>query len=180
MTTIDQIIDTILQHEGGYTNHPADRGGPTKYGITQGTLEAFRQRHTTEQHVKDLTENEARDIYKKMYYNNPKIYQLPEFIQPLITDMAVNHGPRRAIKILQSTLKDDFFTSPGKIDGIIGPKTLQTVYEVTKRFSKESIIDALVDKRIGFYHAIINRDPSQRVFENGWITRAESFRTVQA
>ncbi len=29
-----QIIDAILRREGGFVDHPADRGGATKYGIT--------------------------------------------------------------------------------------------------------------------------------------------------
>lgn len=38
MKTVDEMIDAIIRREGGYVNHPADRGGPTRYGITMATL----------------------------------------------------------------------------------------------------------------------------------------------
>ena len=35
MTNIDELIDDVIEREGGYVNHPADRGGPTNWGITE-------------------------------------------------------------------------------------------------------------------------------------------------
>ena len=35
MTRFEQCLKHILQFEGGYVNHPADRGKATNYGITQ-------------------------------------------------------------------------------------------------------------------------------------------------
>ncbi|HBU3826193.1 TPA: hypothetical protein MCX03_004221, partial [Klebsiella pneumoniae] len=35
--TADQIIEGILGKEGGYVDHPSDKGGPTRWGITQTT-----------------------------------------------------------------------------------------------------------------------------------------------
>ena len=32
---VDELIDELIEREGGYVNHPADRGGPTKFGITE-------------------------------------------------------------------------------------------------------------------------------------------------
>ena len=43
MNAIEQILDDILRREGGYVNHPADRGGPTNFGITAQTLGNWRQ-----------------------------------------------------------------------------------------------------------------------------------------
>ena len=43
-TDTDRIIDGLIVAEGGYVDHPADRGGPTKYGITRKTLAAWRKR----------------------------------------------------------------------------------------------------------------------------------------
>jgi lysozyme family protein len=67
MNAIDTILDEIIRREGGYVNHPADRGGPTKYGITAQTLGRWRKldRPATATEVKALTETEARAIYRQ-------------------------------------------------------------------------------------------------------------------
>ena len=57
---IDEIIDDILRREGGYVDHPLDRGGPTNFGITQITLDALGVPRS----VRDLTIEEARRITK--------------------------------------------------------------------------------------------------------------------
>lgn len=70
---IQPILNDILRREGGYVNHPADRGGPTKYGITASTLGEWRKlgRTATEEEVQALTEQEARQIYFTNYVQRP-------------------------------------------------------------------------------------------------------------
>lgn len=73
MSTIEQILDDILRREGGYVNHPADRGGPTNFGITAQTLGNWRKlgRPATATEVQALTENEASAIYRQQYISGP-------------------------------------------------------------------------------------------------------------
>jgi ferredoxin-NADP reductase len=73
MNTIEQILDDILRREGGYVNHPADRGGPTNFGITAQTLGSWRKlgRPATAAEVQALTEPEARAIYRQQYITGP-------------------------------------------------------------------------------------------------------------
>jgi lysozyme family protein len=40
MTDLDELINALIEREGGYVNHPADRGGPTRYGITEAVARA--------------------------------------------------------------------------------------------------------------------------------------------
>ena len=58
--TIDQMLNDVLRREGGYVHDPADRGGPTHYGITQRTLRAWRGQLVTAADVRDLTTAEAK------------------------------------------------------------------------------------------------------------------------
>ena len=69
MNPIDTILDEIIRREGGYVNHPADRGGPTNFGITAQTLGSWRKlgRPATAAEVQALTETEARAIYRQQY-----------------------------------------------------------------------------------------------------------------
>ncbi len=80
MKTPHDIISDILRREGDrYTNHPADRGGPTKYGITLLTLAAYRDAmnaggehpSATAADVERLTEVEARAIYSIVFLQQP-------------------------------------------------------------------------------------------------------------
>ena len=61
MPSVDEMIDDILRREGGYVNHPADRGGPTNYGITQKTLSRYIGRAALTSEVKNLSEDVARE-----------------------------------------------------------------------------------------------------------------------
>ena len=83
MTTTDptilELVFNLVEREGGYVNHPADRGGPTKYGVTQKTLDAYRRKHPTtgfSSDVKDLLEPEAARIYAAMYWETPKFNRM--------------------------------------------------------------------------------------------------------
>src|SRR5690606_13690489 len=69
MNAIDTILDEIIRREGGYVNHPADRGGPTNFGITAQTLGSWRKlgRPATAAEVQALKEPEARAIYRQQY-----------------------------------------------------------------------------------------------------------------
>jgi len=174
---IENTIKKIIRmHEGGYVDHPADKGGPTKYGITQATLSNFLGRHAEAEDVQALDLNTAVQIIEPHYYHYPRIDQLPEMTQALMLDMSINHGPRRAIKILQAELQQGGY-NVGNIDGIIGKKTLKTTEQALKAHGIE-FTDQLIERRLLFYRGIIERNPSQKVFWSGWMSRAESFRPI--
>jgi hypothetical protein len=100
MTDIDNIIKGILNREGGFTNKPADKGGPTKYGITQKTLTAWRQKPATIQDVKDLTLDEAFQIYKKLYVEDPGFLKLgDDALAEQLIDAGANHGTKQSIRL---------------------------------------------------------------------------------
>ena len=171
---LKKIINNISRTEGGYVDHPADRGGPTKYGITKKSLSNHLARYVDDSDVRQLTKSEAYDIYEQHYYHYPKIDQLPQQLHYIMLDMSVNHGPRRAIKLLQHELLDKEY-SVGKVDGIIGKKTIKASEKAVKKLGDE-LINQLIERRLLFYRSIIQHNPSQKVFWTGWMNRAESFR----
>lgn len=180
--TVDQMIDDLIEREGGFVNLAADRGGPTNMGITQATLDAWNRAHPERHkftpdeipedwkwgpngfplHVRDLSQYDAERIYRQTYYLDPKIDHLPEPWQPLVFDWAVHSGPATAIKGLQKLLRVI------AIDGIIGPKTIAAARDVLN----SPLVDYLRYRR-EFCEALCARDPSQEVFLRGWLNRID-------
>lgn len=170
---VDALIDRLLKREGGFVDHPADRGGPTKYGITQKTLSAYLGRHATIDTVRRMTKGLAKEIYLRLYYVEPRVDSLTDSVREHIFDMAVNHGPRRAVRMLQGVLTASGF--PCACDGFVGPQTRRLAEQAAKEMGP-LLSNALVEAREEFYRSIVDRDPSQRVFLNGWLARADEFR----
>lgn len=179
MPSIDTMIDDILRREGGFVDHPADRGGPTKFGITIKTLSNYIGRAALTRDVQDLSDDVARDIYEKNYYVGPRIDRLPDAIQPFIFDSAVNHGPRRAIKFVQSVVNQAGYDPALSVDGAMGPNTRRGA-EWAQHEMGDVFLEALLEERRNFYRLIVERQPSQKVFLNGWMNRVKEFEKESA
>jgi lysozyme family protein len=180
--TIDKMLDTILKHEGGFVNHPNDRGGATNFGVTIREYGEWLGRPSTVQDVRNMKREEARDIFRKKYYTKPGIDQLmPVPLQPVVFDACVLYGPARAIIFLQKIV-NEFGTVAKKgewktsMDGVLGPHTRRLVKEICDEYSWEAVNNAYVEERIRFCEAIVRNRPNQKVFLRGWTRRANSFR----
>lgn len=145
--TDDQILDRILAAEGTtFTDDPRDGGGPTKYGITLNTLREWRRQPVTKDDVRQLTEAEARDIYRARYIA-PFAAVDPEH-KPQVVDIAVNSGIT----------------------------TARALYAVAlANHGSRSVNNQLAIERLKHYARITKAKPTNVVFLNGWIARAVSF-----
>ncbi|MGI9492293.1 MAG: glycoside hydrolase family 108 protein, partial [Geminicoccaceae bacterium] len=106
---IESMIDDVLRREGGFVDHPADRGGPTNFGITQRTLARYLGRDVAREDVRRLSRDLAAEIYRRSYYLEPRIDAAPADIRAFLFDSAVNHGPRRAVRFLQQVCNEAGF-----------------------------------------------------------------------
>ena len=167
-------IGLILLHEGGYVDHPNDKGGATNFGITQNTLTGWRGYPVSKDEVRNMLVEEARDIYEVRYLKEPGIDKIIDPPQTLVLDMSINHGPRRSVKILQKTINLVGEFGIVDVDGRLGPQTRGVVNNAAEVMGPY-LQNALVEERIKFYHAIVNNNPSQKVFLKGWLRRANSF-----
>lgn len=174
MKTVDELINDVLRREGGYVDHPHDRGGPTNYGITQKTLSLYYGYAVTPAEVKALSIDVAEEIYRRNYFYGPGINTLPDDIQPFIFDCAVNHGPRRAIKFVQSVCNQAGYEPALSEDGAMGPNTRRGA-EWAAREMGPLLLKALLEERRNFYLLIVEARPSQKVFLRGWLNRVEEF-----
>src|SRR5262245_32852425 len=95
-------IEAVLAREGGYVDHPADRGGPTNYGITLARLAESRGRRTTADDVRMMSRDEAIAIYERDYVERPGLEGiLDDEIFAYMVDSIVHHGQSNAIGFLQ-------------------------------------------------------------------------------
>lgn len=161
MKSIDQLVHEIVNREGGFVNNSSDKGGATKYGITKTVLSAWRKKPVTVQDVKNLSIEEAGDIYKKKYITDPGYLPLGDaaLIEQMI-DAGVNHGVGMSVKLLQRALKVEE-------DGSIGPGTLAAY----KKLPPAKVVVLFMAKRAKYYGAILANNPSQRTFGGGWFNR---------
>jgi len=180
---IDEITEAIIRREGGYVNDPDDPGGATKYGVTLGTMQRLGIDLTGDGRinagdVRALSREQAADIFKKQYFEAPKIGMLPEALQPGVYDMYVNAGSN-AVKILQRLLGE--FGFPTLADGAIGPNTARMATQAFEA-APDYLVDAYGIARRNYYYDLAENRPTLRKFarrrdggKGGWITRAEQF-----
>lgn len=172
MIDTDGLLADILRREGGYTNHPADRGGPTKFGITAKTLGEYRGlgRAALDVEVMALTEEDARAIYWNNYIIKPGFNKLPDStgaqraLVALLVDSAVNSGPAMAVRWLQDAVN-------ATLDGVLGPGTLEAV----NRMDSAIVYRLVLASRVCFVGQLISKNCTQSVFAAGWAARLAEF-----
>jgi lysozyme family protein len=165
---IHEMIDGIIEREGGYVDHSADRGGATNMGVTQSTLAAYRGHPVSKDDVKNLTKQEVRQIYYDKYWVKSGFGQLnlATLVEELLLDSAVHHGVAGATKLLQKAVAV-------KADGVIGPVTRTVVNSM----APDKLAAALCAERVAKFGRIITNDHSQAVFAAGWMNRMRHFIT---
>ena len=152
--TFDEIIEVVLEHEGGYVNDPKDPGGETKYGVSK--------RAYPNEDIKNLTEDEAKDIYRRDYWKKYRCNELPEDLRHIYFDMCVNMGAGRATKIMQETANAKGANL--KIDGGMGPMTIGAMKNVE--------LERVRAYRVKYYATLIERKPDLAKFYFGWFKRS--------
>jgi lysozyme family protein len=165
---IHEMIDGIIEREGGYVDHSADRGGATNMGVTQSILAAYRGHPVSKDDVKNLTKQEVRQIYYDKYWVKSGFGQLnlATLVEELLLDSAVHHGVAGATKLLQKAVAV-------KADGVIGPVTRTVVNSMPS----DKLAAALCAERVAKFGRIITNDHSQAVFAAGWMNRMRHFIT---
>lgn len=174
MVSLQQIDDLkrealaeILRREGSsYVNHPADRGGPTRFGVTLRTYQDWIGDPTIgPEAIRDLTEETARAVFSGVYFDGHGFERIEsQTVYKHLLDMSVHHGAPRASCLLQRACG-------ASVDGIIGPRTAARANTMLW----EELATALVVHRMLFIAKIVQKDPSQAVFLLGWTKRALSF-----
>jgi lysozyme family protein len=168
--------DPILEREGGYVNHPADKGGPTCFGITEAVARAHGYRGA----MRQLPREEAIGIYRRLYWLRPRFNEVasrsPKVAEELF-DTGVNMGPAVAATFLQRALTalnrngNDYADLVP--DGRIGDVTLEALdcfLRVRGAANGETVLlralEALQGER---YLRLAERRPANEAFLYGWL-----------
>ena len=154
-TTFEQIIESVLKHEGGYVNDPTDLGGETKYGITK--------RFYPNLDIKNLTKEEAKKIYHQDYWRPAKCDEVPPHLRHIYFDMCVNFGRGGAVKVLQRAAnaknRDKI-----EVDGGMGPATLKAIQHLE--------LERVRAYRVLRFATLVIKKPNQEKFWLGWFNRS--------
>lgn len=137
----------------GFTEDPTDPGGTTSYGIAQNSHSGID--------VTKLTLKNAIEIYRQEYWDKAYCDELPDNIDAIVFDCAVNCGVKTSIKLLQRALG-------AADDGIFGDQTREALALASPSLAKD-----LIEERRQYYHSIVYRKPAQGRFLAGWMSRCD-------
>ena len=153
-------LKLLLEHEGGFVNHPDDPGGMTNLGVTKRVWEEWVGHDVVEKEMRNLTPIMVSPLYKRKYWDACRADDLVSGVDYCVFDVAVNSGVGRAVKLLQSCV--------GVIaDGGFGPATYAAVKESEK--DPKALIELYCAKRLEFLQSL----KTWPVFGKGWKNRVE-------
>lgn len=157
-----RAIGYVLVSEGGsrYTNHPNDPGGPTKWGVTIHDVRRYLDPHATAQTVKDLTKEQALEIYHTHYAPGIQFDRLPLGVDYTLLDYSINAGQGRAAADLSRVLKLPIET-----------RVTDLMVKAVRILDPLVVIQKLNDRRMDFQMGL---GPKYNVFKRGWRNRINS------
>jgi lysozyme family protein len=103
-SSYDGALARLLVHEGGYSNHPSDPGGPTNFGITIFDYRKYVKPGATAADVRAMTVDEAKAIYRSKYWDAMRCDELQPGVDEAVFDYGVNSGVGRSAKVLRRCL----------------------------------------------------------------------------
>jgi lysozyme family protein len=138
-TNYDACLARVLKHEGGYTNHPSDPGGPTNFGITIHDYRRYIKANGTPADARGMTLADAAKIYRARYWHALRCDELPAGLDYAVFDYGVNSGTGRAAKVMQRLLD-------------LGGGTAMTDAAIAgvRKASPSALIGRLCDERLTF------------------------------
>lgn len=159
----EESLRRMLVHEGGYTNHPSDPGGPTNWGITIHDYRKYVNPEATAADVRTMPLEIAKKIYRAKYWNAMRCDELPAGVDYAVFDYGVNSGIGRAPKVLQR---------------ILGCPVTDRVDDVTIRVAKLKhpcvTAGAICDERMHFLQSL----RTWPVFGEGWGKRVREVKAA--
>ena len=172
---VDVLIEELIDREGGFVDHPADRGGATRWGITEAVARAAGYAGA----MAAMPRGVAAGIYRRSYWERPGYAGVAERAPKLaaeLFDTGVNMGPAVASGFLQRAL--NALNRGGRdypdvaADGRIGPRTLAALdgYLAVRGRAGERVLLKAVEAMQGErYLRLAEARPANEAFLYGWL-----------
>lgn len=156
-----KAIEIILGHEGGYVNDPEDPGGETNWGISK--------RSYPELDIKNLTRDEAIEIYRKDWWDKYGYNRIEnDSLAFMLFDQAILNGANMVNRMMQAVIRKDLGDLDIEVDGIIGDKTINAI----NNLNPQDLIERFIHRAERRY-----RDLDMPKYLKGWLNRLKSWRT---
>jgi lysozyme family protein len=159
-SNFETCLALMLAHEGGFVNHPQDPGGMTNLGVTKRVWEEWVGHEVDEKQMRALTHEMVAPLYKRKYWDAVRADDLVAGVDYVVFDVAVNSGPGRAIKFLQSCVGVT-------VDGGFGPATLAAVKKSEEDPAR--LIEMYCARRLEFLQSL----KTFETFGKGWSRRVQ-------
>ena len=163
MADYTKLIPFIKKWEGGFGNHPKDKGGATNKGVTLATYRMVYDKNKTVDDLKNMTDKEWEHIFKVFFWDKWKGDCIKnQSVANILVDwywMSGNIGVKKVQELFGL-----------KVDGIVGSKTLGKINSV----DGEWLFKRIWELRLNYYNKIVKNNPSQKVFLQGWLNRLYS------
>lgn len=168
MANFNMAIATVLGNEGGYVDNPADRGGPTNYGITQTTLDYWRTENKRPLFsVDQLSLAEAKIIYQDLYWTPLQLDAISnQVLATVCLDLAVLRGVTSIIKNIQ-------LNCAVAVDGKMGPLTTLAFQRQALQNARSLALEIVLHAQYLCADFCV-RNPLQLQFLDDWITRTQN------
>lgn len=163
-TNYDEALRCLLAHEGGYSNHPSDPGGPTHFGITIADYRRYLKPDATAADIRAMTVADAKAIYRARYWDAQHCDELPAGVDYAVFDYGVNSGIGRSGKVLRRMLSLPDTT--GKVSN--------DVVTAARRVDARMLVEAICDERLRFLKSL----KTWPVFGKGWGRRVAEVRAA--
>ena len=173
-----KAFEHTMQNEGGYADHPADRGGETFMGITRKNhpdwsgwenIDNLKESgHIDDAHKLPAMMAQAQSFYLEHYWEKVRADEFQGELAMVLFDTAVHSGVHRASKLLQESVQ---YYEKIAVDGKIGPQTIRMTNNFIQKFTMKTLLKVYSILRGKFYLDIIARDKTQTVFLRNWMRR---------
>ncbi|MFA6266586.1 MAG: glycosyl hydrolase 108 family protein [Pseudolabrys sp.] len=163
-SSYDEALQRLIVSEGGYSNHPADPGGPTNFGITLADYRQYVKRDATADDVRRMSVDDAERIYRARYWDALRCDELPAGVDYAVFDYGVNSGIGRSGKVLRRCLGLPDATS----------MISDEVIAAASRADAARLVTAICDERLRFLQSL----KTWPVFGKGWGRRVAEVKSI--